>query len=425
MKCFVGLGSNLGNRRENLEQAVNAVAALSQGRFIRVASIYETPALVPVGAHPDWRLPYLNSVVEIAWEGAAHKLLKKLKDIEKEMGRADAPRWAPRIIDLDLLLFGNEVIQETGLQVPHPELLQRSFVLDPIKDLNPLLHIPRCAEPVLTQAKKLATHFPWIMAILNLTPDSFSDGGEMQSLESIASKIDLMERSGVHAIDIGGESTRPDATAISSDEERSRLKPALELLRERYKKIFFKPFLSVDTRRAETAAFALENDVDCINDVSGLSDPCMLDLLASSSCDYVLTHSLTIPADPRITLPSGCDPVNELKKWLSEKLEILDSRGIDLRRIIFDPGIGFGKKSAQSISILKRVDEFIEHPVRLLVGHSRKSFMKSFGVRNRKDGDAATVAISLDLARKGVDILRVHDFESHLAAFRVAMEIRQ
>lgn len=424
MKCFVGLGTNLGERRKNLEQAAAALAACSKGRFLRASSVYETPALVPPGAPSDWHQPYLNAAVEIDWAGSAEELLKKLKQIEKELGRVDAPRWAPRILDLDLLLFGDAQIHESGLQVPHPEILQRAFVLDPLKDLEPLLRIPGGKESVLALARKLKSRRPQIMAIVNLTPDSFSDGGETQTLEAMESKLHLLERSGTHAIDIGAESTRPGAKPISVEVEQLRLEPVLNLL-QNHRKGFFRPYLSVDTRRAETAALALSYGADCINDVSALSDPAMSDLLAGSTCDYVLMHSLSVPADPKITLPADSDPVEALKIWLKEKLAFLESKGISRNRIIFDPGIGFGKTAAQSLSLLKRIHEFSESPIRLLVGHSRKSFLKSLGIAEKSSADAATLALSIHIGcGKGVDILRVHNFESHAAAFRAEMEMQ-
>lgn len=381
----------MGDRRANLERAADSLVLISRGP-IRVSSLYENPALIPAGAPSDWHRPFLNAAAEIEWDGTAFDLLKELKSIEKSLGRVEAARWAPRILDLDLLLFGNSVVREPELVVPHPEMLNRSFVLDPLKDLIP---------DFLKKARELKGHSPWTMAILNLTPDSFSDGGGSQNFEQ-------MVASGVQAIDIGAESTRPGAAPVSVDEEWRRLEPTLEKVRALPS--HFKPYISLDTRHAEVAARALNYGVDCINDVGGLSDPAMLTLLRESSCDYVLMHSLTVPADPHITLPSNCDPVNELKNWLSEKLELVRSRGIDLNRIIFDPGIGFGKTAAQSLAILERMNEFTDFPVRLLVGHSRKSFMKALGVEDR---DSATLEISRQLARRGVNILRVHDFQLH------------
>lgn len=425
MKCFIGLGSNLGNRRENIENAAKAVLKLSKKRIFRASVVYETPALTPPGAPQDWRRAYLNAVVEIEWDASARDLLKQLKAIEGQMGRTEAPRWAPRIIDLDLLLFGDAVIDETDLKVPHPQLLNRSFTLDPLKDLAPMLRVPGTAAPVVQQARELKTRSPWIMGIVNITPDSFSDGGQTEAPESIEAKIVQMEKLGIHAIDLGAESTRPGAVSITPLEERRRLETVLKFLQLRYKDSLIRPFLSIDTRTPEIAELALDHGMDCVNDVSGLSNPSMLELLADRSCDSILMHSLSVPADPGLTLPVDCDPVLELRKWLTEKLEMMDSRGIDLNRIIFDPGIGFGKTPQQSLTILRRIEEFADFPVRVLVGHSRKSFLKGIGIAGGKSADAATLSLSLTLARKGVDILRVHDFESHLAAFKVEAELSQ
>jgi 2-amino-4-hydroxy-6-hydroxymethyldihydropteridine diphosphokinase/dihydropteroate synthase len=425
MKCFIGIGSNIGNRRENLEKAANALNGLSLEKGFRISPLYETSAIVPEGAPSEWKQSFLNAVAEIEWPASAQELLHRLKGIEKELGRVDAPRWSPRTIDLDLLLFGAEVIEEHSLCVPHPGILNRSFVLDPLKDLVPQRSIPRSKNSFVIQARKLKTHSPWIMGIINLTPDSFSDGGETQTLVSIENKILRMEEAGVHAIDIGAESTRPGAMEITLQEERLRLEPVLDLLKSRYYGKLIRPFISVDTRRPEIAEFAIEYDVDCINDVGGLSNTRMLDVLKTCSCDYVLMHSLCVPADSRVTFSMDRDPVLELKNWLHSKLDLIESEGIDLSRIIFDPGIGFGKTPQQSISILNRMNEFADIPIRLLVGHSRKSFMTAFGATGTKDRDAATLAISLDLANTGVDILRVHDFKSHLSAFKTRAEVLQ
>lgn len=424
MKCYIGLGSNLADRKRNLERAASALSRLTTNHLIRASAVYESPALVPQGAPKEWSMPFLNAVIEMQWEGLPADLLKKLKELEKELGRAEAPRWSPRIIDLDLLLFGQKELHESNLRVPHPEIARRSFVLDPLKDLNPLLRIPGSQEPVLLQARQHSHHVPWIMAILNLTPDSFSDGGEAEDISSIEVKLNHIENSGAQAIDIGAESTRPGARPITQEEEVERLLPALELLAQRRGGSFFRPWLSVDTRHAATADFVLRYGVDCINDVSGLSDPAMLDLLFDSSCDYVLMHSLTVPADPSKTLSQDCDPIVELRHWLQMKLELLDSKGIDLRRVIFDPGIGFGKTAAQSLAIIERIEEFSDLPLRILIGHSRKSFLKNMGAYDRADRDVATLALSMNLARKGVDILRVHDFESHTRAIFADLQVR-
>ena len=424
MKCFIGLGSNLGNRKENLEKAANELARISNGAYLRVARVYETPALVPPNAPIDWRtLPYLNTAAEIDWAGSAEDLLRALKGIEKKLGRQESSRWAPRVLDLDLLSFGSETVREEHLQVPHPGISERSFVLDPLKDLAPSLILPGASLPLVRQARELAAHSPWILGIFNLTPDSFSDGGALPNAESLRARLREADAAGLQAIDLGAESTRPGAFLVSAEEEWQRLRPALEIIQAHYAGQRLRPWISVDTRRAETAQRALELGVDAINDVSGLADPAMLAVLRQSSCEYILMHSLSIPADPKVAIPMEVDPVATLKDWLSRKLDLLQEEGISPSRAIFDPGIGFGKTAFQSLTILRRIDEFTKLPVRLLIGHSRKSFLKSLSPLAAENREAATLALSLELARRGVDILRVHDFASHLVALRARSEV--
>lgn len=424
MKCFIGLGSNLGSRLENLERAAQALKTCSENHHLRISPVYKTPAMVPPGSPANWNISYLNAVAEIKWVDSANTLLLQLKKIEQELGRTEKAKWAPRQIDLDLIAFGQEVIQEASLQVPHPGSSSRSFVLDPLKDLAPGLILPQNDLPVVIQARGQSNRQALIMGILNLTPDSFSDGGEENSLAAFEIKIKKMNSLGVQVLDLGAESTRPGASPVSAEEEWLRLKPALQYLQNFYQDKLLRPLISIDTHKAAVAERALELGADWINDVSGGSDPGMFELFkAYPRCHFVLMHSLSVPADPSVILSSEQDPVLELKSWLEQKLKILDRHDIDANRMIFDPGIGFGKNAAQSIAILKRAHEFRDLPCRLLVGHSRKSLMKSWGFENTLQRDAATLGVSMELVTKGVDILRVHDFERHVIALQSRNEV--
>ncbi len=417
MKTWIGLGSNQGDRRGNLEAAGRELQLLSKEK-IRASPIYTTPALIPEGGPEAWRIPFLNAVIEMDWRGSAMDLLVQLKMIEAKLGRIQSERWAPRVIDLDILLFGDQTLAETRgehhLKVPHSGLLERSFVLDPLKDL-----LPRFFQ----KARLVPGHSPLWMAILNFTPDSFSDGGELAS--DLDFSVRLSKLDDAQILDVGAESTRPGATPLDAKEEWLRLKPALEKIRSHYENRVFRPLVSVDTRHAEVARRALEAGVNWINDVSGLADDAMIDVLKSNSCDYVLMHSLSVPADPKISLPDSVDPVAEVKLWARQQLEKLEQSGIALERIIFDPGIGFGKTAQQSISLLKRIDEFMDLPVRLLVGHSRKGFLKTWTRAEAPDRDPETLGVSLRLAERGVDILRVHAANETMRAFQAYMETRR
>ncbi len=416
MKCWVGLGSNLGDRAENLEKAARALADFATN--LRASPLFETAALLPPEAQDSWNRPYLNAVVEMqVADQSPREILQRLKQIEKEMGRTEAARWAPRPLDLDLLACESRVIQEEDFHLPHTEIYSRPFVLAPFKHLTPLLELPLRSGSLLQRSRAIHSPLPLWMEIFNLTPDSFSDGGQLKEASAFLKKIEEAERNFIPLFDLGGESTRPGAQSVSMDEEWDRLQPALAFLQDRYRHRFFRPWISVDTRHASVARRALALGADIINDVGGLADPGMLKVLQESSCQYVLMHSLSVPADPAKTLNSNEDPIQNIKQWALEKMEKLSQEGIDLQRIIFDPGLGFGKTAQQSLLIVRRIHEFFDLPLRLMVGHSRKSFLKTWSPTSGLARDGASVGISLQLARRGVDILRVHEPVLHLQAY--------
>lgn len=421
-KAWVGLGSNLGDPSLNLENAARALAAL--GKFIRASPVFLTPALLPPSAPESWRKFYTNAVVELGWGGSAEDLLFHLKRIELDLGRAPAKRWAPRKIDLDLLSLGDTVSGDGPCRVPHPEAWNRHFVLAPLLHLNPHFKFPGQAASALERSRQLPGRSPLWMGILNLTPDSFSDGGALSDPDCFARSVDRLERSGVQALDLGGESTRPGAPEVLEKEEWQRLQPSLEYLRERYHGKIFRPLVSVDTRHARVAANAIELGAHMINDVSGLADPAMLETICSSECHYVLMHSLSVPANPTLTLPADADPVAEILRWAEKKLENLEKRGISLDRVIFDPGVGFGKSAYQSLTILRRIGEFRSLPVRILVGHSRKSFFSLFSAnRPALERDGLSIGVSVSLAHRGVELIRAHEAWQHADAWQAQQEV--
>jgi len=431
MISFVGIGSNLGDRRANLEQAARALKNLSAGLF-ELSPVYETPAMLPKNGDSSWNLPFLNAAAKMEFKGSAQELLIQLKQIESKLGRSSKEKgtWAPRPLDLDILLFGDQVIDEQDLQVPHPGLLQRNFVLAPLRDLAPEVIIPQDsseAKPlsVLEAHRRLSTPLPAWMNIVNLTPDSFSDGNEVNKLKPFSDVLDQIEENNVGIVDIGAESTRPKAQELNPVEEWQRLHPFLEGLQRRFSNLELKPLISLDTRNWQTAAKGLEWGVNIVNDVSGLSHQSMIDLVKDSRCQCVFMHSLSLPAEPQTTLPKDCDPVAELEMWLEKKLNFFENNGLDLSRLIFDPGIGFGKTAAQSLEILKRIESFKKFPVRLLVGHSRKSFMNNFTKAPFGARDPESMGVSLNLAARGVDIIRVHNANLHKRAHLAQTHLAQ
>lgn len=238
-----------------------------------------------------------------------------------------------------------------------------------------------------------------LVAIINITPDSFSDGGAGDYTARIAQAI----ADGASVLDLGAESTRPGATLITPEEEWQRLQPVLAAHTTSHWPLA--TTLSIDTRHPETFRKALGLGAKWFNDVSGFQNPESVKLAAECGCDIVLMHSLSVPADPKHTLPEGCDVISEILKWGERRIGELTSAGIAREKIIFDPGLGFGKTAAQSWQIVEQVEKLKDLGLRLLIGHSRKSFLGG----PMEERDAKTAELTRHFARQGIDYLRVHN----------------
>ncbi len=417
MSVFLGLGSNLGDRRALLREALAALCA--EGLNLkRLSPIVESPALLPDDADADWNRPYLNLVAEFTTSHSPHDVLAIAQAIEARLGRRREARWAPRPMDIDILLWDGDRIEERDLIVPHPQLTRRSFVLTPLVALDPLRVVPGMGtRTVLEWSASLPDHLPLWMAIVNITPDSFSDGGLLKDHERLLAHVDEAVAAGAHLLDLGAESTRPGATPLTAAQEWTRLAPALELLTDRYRSDPLRPRISIDTYHPEVAGRALALGADMINDVSGLTDPRMLGLACDSSADWVAMHHVSIPADRGRTLPLDTDPCDEIERWLTRQREQWQHAGLDLRRVILDPGIGFGKTPLQSLHLLRNASRLRGHGLRVLIGHSRKSFMNSFSGVDNRQRDLVTLGASLRLCEARTDILRVHNVPLHTSAF--------
>lgn len=255
-----------------------------------------------------------------------------------------------------------------------------------------------------------------LVGILNLTPDSFSGDGMHYTPEGVYEKVREMHAQGVKIIDIGAESTRPGANPITSEEEGKRLElfnsDIMQFCQSNNMQV------SVDTRHAATAAMMLTRGANWINDVAGMTDAAMRACVRESRCRIVLMHSLSVPADKANTIPENADATNEVLKFFQSRIALLESEGIARSRLILDPGIGFGKTAVQSLELLRRVDELRTLGLPLLIGHSRKSFLKIFA--DRVDADDATLAVSSYLIHKKVEYLRVHNIERHAQLLKVS-----
>ena len=423
MNLYLGLGSNLGDRKATLEKACVAISAIS--RVLRISSVCETPAMLPPGSTNDWNFPFLNLVLEVETNDSPLEFLQKTRQIENSLGRVRTGKWSPRTIDIDLL-HAFQKLDTEELVLPHPGIFFRQFVLGPLAEIAPHLVIE--GKSVREFSKTEPQFQPRLMGILNITPDSFSDGGKHEALSDLEKTLNEWDQVQVSAVDIGGESTRPGAQLIDEKAEWSRLSRTLEFIHSRYQGKIIKPKISIDTRHAGTAELAIEQGADIINDVSGLSDPGMLQVLRGSHVELVLMHSLSIPPTKEDVLLEDCDPIEAVKVFFEQKINHLEALGISRSRIILDPGIGFGKTPLQSLVLLRRIQEFESLGCQILCGHSRKSFMKSFmigqlGASPESSRDIETLGISFELSKKGVDWLRVHDPVLHHRAFLAGKQV--
>lgn len=257
-----------------------------------------------------------------------------------------------------------------------------------------------------------------VMGILNVTPDSFSDGGSISSPAALIEQVDRMVASGAGIIDVGGESSRPFAEAVSLEEERQRVIPAIKLIRK-----YHSIPISIDTTKAAIASEALDAGADIINDISGLRfDPDMLPLLRETASKVVVMHMLGTPRDMQIDPVYG-DVVADILVFFQERLAWAAANGISRERFIVDPGIGFGKTVAHNLTILRRLREFSVLGCPVLVGHSRKAFIgKTLGL-DVDERDIATAAISALCVASGATIVRVHDVAKTVQAVRMAEAI--
>lgn len=245
---------------------------------------------------------------------------------------------------------------------------------------------------------------PLIMGVLNVTPDSFSDGGQFLALEAAVAQAEAMIAAGADILDIGGESTRPFSEPVPLEEELRRVLPVIRAIR-RLSRI---P-LSIDTYKAAVAAAALEAGADMINDISACRfDPDMASLAARAGVPLVLMHMQGTPRDMQLN-PHYDDVVGEVKAFLRERRDYAISQGVAPERIILDVGIGFGKNLDHNLELLRRHQEFQELGCPLLLGVSRKAFLGKITGLPPLERDVATLGAIAYGALHGADIIRTHN----------------
>lgn len=258
-----------------------------------------------------------------------------------------------------------------------------------------------------------------VMGILNVTPDSFSDGGNHLAVVSALIHARQMIAEGAELIDIGGESTRPGASPVTAAEELARTLPVIVALRAEWDGL-----ISIDTSKAAVAAAALSAGADIVNDVSGLlADDAMPALCAASGCGVVVMHLQGNPQTMQLA-PQYCDVVAEVRAYFSERFATLTAAGIDPTALCFDPGIGFGKTQAHNFALLRALGEISVVGRPLLLGVSRKSFIgRILGTETLAAREWPTVAITASAREQGVLLHRVHSVRPNFEALRMTEAI--
>ncbi|KAG5926260.1 hypothetical protein E4U42_003476 [Claviceps africana] len=441
-KAYIALGSNVGDRVAEIERACNEMDRRGI-RVKRTSSLWDTEPMYVLDQDR-----FLNGACEVETDLEPLALLDELQAIEKHLGRRKLIDKGPRNIDLDILLYGDEVVRHDRLNVPHVGISEREFVLRPLAELVPskafdpskpekviadylkdlsvgqslssMTPICATANPLTPLVHNRTTH---VMAILNLTPDSFWDGGK-HNLQNLRRTVLNHIRGGATIIDVGGQSTAPGRAEVSTEEEASRVIPAIELIRSLPEARNIA--ISVDTYRSSVAARAIASGADVINDVSaGRLDAEMFPTVARLGKTICLMHMRGTPQTMKDLTDYKDGLIPTVASELLQRVSAAQEAGIRRWRIILDPGIGFAKTTAQNLEILRRLEELKSWPglagMPWLVGTSRKGFIGEITAAEEPSqriwGTASTVAAAI---RGGADVVRVHDAAEMAKVARMA-----
>jgi dihydropteroate synthase/2-amino-4-hydroxy-6-hydroxymethyldihydropteridine diphosphokinase len=433
---YLALGTNLGDRAANLYAALDALRTFATVE--ETAFLYETPPAYVVD-----QPAFLNTACRIRTALSPTELLRALKVIETQLGRQPSIRFGPRIIDLDILFYDDLVLAADDLAIPHSRLAERSFVLEPLCDLDPDLRHPQLDTSVRMLWQRLdSDRLPrvmptadrlwrwgaktYVMGIINVTPDSFSGDGLAAGTDPVDRAVEQARRfaaEGADILDVGGYSTRPNHEDVPIDEEIRRIVPVIRALREAVDLP-----ISADTFRTPVAAAALEAGAHWINDVWGLRlFPDLADLAVRHRAPLVMMHNRFQPLPAyrhRLAETQGsvyADLIGEIRQELSESLEIARRAGLPRWLRILDPGVGFGKTLAQHTQLIDQLGLLKADKYPLLFGASRKSFIgKILGDLPADQRLEGTLAVNVLAVDRGADIVRVHDVEATVRAVRVA-----
>ncbi|MCD6407910.1 dihydropteroate synthase [bacterium] len=261
---------------------------------------------------------------------------------------------------------------------------------------------------------------PFIMGILNVTPDSFYDGGRYFNFDKAIERAKEMEKEGADIIDVGGESSRPGSEPVSEEEEIRRVVPVIKTLVDE-----LNIPVSCDTYKSKVAEKAIESGAKIINDISAFRfDEKLFDVVKNSGCGYVLMHMKGTPRDMQKS-PYYEDVIGEIHRFFEEKIKFIAENGMEIERVVIDPGIGFGKRVEDNLMILKNLDRFTDFNRPILIGTSRKSFIGKILDVDTEERMEGTISSNVYSLLKGARIFRVHDVKETKRALMVAEAIEK
>ena len=266
---------------------------------------------------------------------------------------------------------------------------------------------------LISKNKTLDLTTPQVMGIVNITPDSFSDGGKYHQLESALRHVESMIEAGTAIIDIGGESTRPGAADVNVEMELARVIPVIEAIRQR-----FDCWISIDTSKAQVMTEAVNAGADLINDVRALQEVGALEAAAKANVPICLMHMQGQPRTMQSD-PSYVDLITDVNQFLQERIQVCEQYGITRQQLILDPGFGFGKTMAHNYQLLAQLEQFHQFGLPLLAGMSRKSMISKLLDKSPVDCVAGSLACATIAAMKGAQIIRVHDVQETIDVIRV------
>ncbi|DAZ94420.1 TPA: hypothetical protein N0F65_002560 [Lagenidium giganteum] len=441
-RVFAALGTNLGDKLAHLEAAISLLNEQA-GPVVRTSRLYTTAP-----QYVEDQPAFFNAVVELRTTLAPVALLECFKTIERTVGRTVTFRNGPRVLDVDVLFYDDMVIttdtSEGPLIIPHERIAERDFVLAPLCDLapdyrHPVLNtaINELFEQLKDGEKRRDKDFtppvpmlpvvkaaPWqlgsktfVMGIVNVTPDSFTDGGDLATVDAAVARALQMEEQGVDIIDIGGESSQPGADPVLLDEELQRVLPVIRGIRSKSSVP-----ISIDTTKAEVARQAIAAGANVVNDISaGVFDPAMFRTVAELRVPMVLMHmrgnastmtTLKVRGHSDVRAQSYSDVVQDVANELGERVQAAQEAGILRWNLIADPGIGFAKDKDPNLQLLRRIASFKTSCSNLpvLVGASRKNFIGTIcGRPEPKDRAWGTAATCCAAVAGHADLVRVHD----------------